>query len=152
MGEVDQSVYDLRDRYHLPGMKVLQFAFGSEQNISPHIPHNFHPNFIVYTGTHDNNTTKGWYHLDKQRIHTPLSNYLNKELSEATVAEELSRMAYGSIARTVILPMQDILKLDERARMNTPSSITNNWTWQLRPAELERAGPLRLWVNLYNRN
>ncbi|GAC1416774.1 MAG: hypothetical protein NVS1B13_11980 [Flavisolibacter sp.] len=152
LGEIDPSVNDLRDRFHLPGMKVLQFAFGAEQNISPHIPHNFHQNFIVYTGTHDNNTTRGWYRLEKHKVHHPLSTYLNKEVSEITVADELGRLAYSSVGQTVILPMQDILKLDEEARMNIPSTAKNNWTWQLKPGELEGIEHLRHWVNLYNRN
>lgn len=154
LGEITQSVYQLRDAFHLPGMKVLQFAFGSDMPQSPHISHHHEQNFIVYTGTHDNNTTLGWYRTEaddemKKRIGT----YLGKSFNENEIQKELSRLAYSSVAKIVILPMQDILGLDENARMNKPSSGDNNWNWRLTPEQLsgDTEHQLKEWTFLFDR-
>ncbi|HEV7622291.1 MAG TPA: 4-alpha-glucanotransferase, partial [Flavisolibacter sp.] len=151
LGDIDKAVYDLRDHFNLAGMKVLQFAFGSEMPHSPHIPHNFTRNFFVYTGTHDNNTVKGWYRSETEKVKKEIDMYLNTAQSEETIAESMSRLAYSSVANTIILPLQDLLNLDEESRMNTPSSIENNWTWQLQQNELKGYEKLREWVSIYNR-
>lgn len=153
LGEINEAVYDLRDKFNFPGMKVLQFAFGHDMADSIHIPHNYVPNFVVYTGTHDNNTIKGWYRQEGRHHHWQLENYLGKHLSENNVHLEMARLAYSSVAYIVILPMQDILGLDETARMNTPASDQNNWQWRMLPDQLSDEIDKRLkdWTVLYNR-
>lgn len=154
LGEIDAPVYQLRDAFGLPGMKVLQFAFGGDMPRSVHIPHNHEPNFLVYTGTHDNNTTRGWFSRDADdttRAH--LEAYVGRPVSAAEVHIVFARMAYGSVASIAILPLQDVLNLDERARMNTPASGQDNWAWRLLPGQLTgiAQGNLRKWTRMYNR-
>jgi malto-oligosyltrehalose synthase/4-alpha-glucanotransferase len=128
----------LRNQFNLPGMKVLQFGFGADMALSTHLPHNYeNSNFIVYPGTHDNNTIKGWYtkELDekgKQRLNL----YAGKKVNEENVNEVLIQMGMASIAKISIFQMQDILGLDENSRMNTPASQINNWLWRLQKDEI----------------
>lgn len=137
LGDVDEKVFALRDQFKLPGMKVLQFAFGEEMPVSPHIPHNYSKNFIVYTGTHDNNTVRGWYRTDADElVKNTVQQYLARTITEEEIADIFIRMAYSSVAQVAILPIQDILGLDESARMNTPSQAQNNWTWRLLPNQV----------------
>jgi len=154
LGEIDDSVYELRDAFELPGMKVLQFAFDGDAPHSLHIPHNYTPNFLVYTGTHDNNTTRGWFVGDADDIsRTELEAYAGRAVSAAEVSQVMARMAYESVARTAILPLQDVLNLDGQARINIPSSAQNNWTWRLLPGQVNALAEelLRKWTNLYHR-
>jgi 4-alpha-glucanotransferase len=154
LGEITESVYQLRDAFRLPGMKVLQFAFGGDMPQSPHIPHHHEQNFVVYTGTHDNNTTKGWYRTEAgDDIKNRIRQYLGKHFNEDDIHRELGRSAYASVAKIVILPMQDILGLDENSRMNTPSSGEKNWAWRLLPGQMpvEAEHQLREWTSLYDR-
>jgi malto-oligosyltrehalose synthase/4-alpha-glucanotransferase len=154
LGDNMEAVYSLRDEIGLPGMKVLQFAFGEHMADSVDIPHNFPENCIVYTGTHDNNTSVSWFDgeakiEDKKR----LQSYAGTKVTESNVHKVLSRLAYASIAQTVILPLQDVIGLGEESRMNTPGSKEGNWLWrfsadQVTP-EMERQ--LREWVKMYNR-
>jgi malto-oligosyltrehalose synthase/4-alpha-glucanotransferase len=154
LGDRMEMVYRLREKVDLPGMKVLQFAFGENMSQTVDIPHNFNSNCIVYTGTHDNNTTVGWYKKemaaeDKQRLNA----YSNTNVTEKNVHDILSRMAYASIAKTAILPFQDILGLDESARINTPGTNNGNWLWQVKAEQLDNAAEkkLRDWTYFYNR-
>jgi 4-alpha-glucanotransferase len=134
LGDISDIVYKLRDQFHLPGMKVLQFAFGDEMGQSDHIPHNYKPNFFAYTGTHDNNTTLGWYRKElKEKIRDQIRAYSNASVSDKNIHEILIRMIYASVAKVAIIPMQDILGLDENSRMNVPASTTKNWQWRLNP-------------------
>lgn len=154
LGEINPEVYLLRDKFSLPGMKVLQFAFDENMSQSDHIPHHYKYNFIAYTGTHDNNTTKGWYReLVSRGAHECIERYLAKPVSEETVAAELARAVFGSVAKTAILPIQDILNLDETAKMNLPGSNGNNWSWRLRPSQIgkEAVEFLTSITLLYNR-
>ena len=153
LGEINDAVYQLRDRFNLPGMKVLQFAFGHDMPKSIHIPHNYSSNFVVYTGTHDNNTIKGWYCNEGRHHHGQLQYYFDKQLSEDNIHIEMARLAYSSVADIVILPMQDVLGLDESARMNTPASNDSNWQWRLLPEQLSEQTVQRLrdWTVLFNR-
>lgn len=153
LGEIDNAVYELRDQFAFPGMKVLQFAFGHEMQKSIHIPHNYSENFVVYTGTHDNNTVKGWYQHEGNWHHHQLEQYLGKCVSEDNIHLEMARLAYSSVARIAILPMQDMLGLDESARMNKPASGENNWQWRLQDDQVtnETERQLREWVTLFNR-
>jgi malto-oligosyltrehalose synthase/4-alpha-glucanotransferase len=134
LGEINEAVYELRDKFKLPGMKVLQFAFGDDMGLTDHIPHNFKSsNFIAYTGTHDNNTTKGWYELEAGKtIRKNLSKYTGVHVDGKNVHTVLARLAYASVAKIVILPMQDILGLDSKSRMNKPASANGNWKWRMK--------------------
>jgi 4-alpha-glucanotransferase len=154
LGDIDDTVYEVRDAFHLPGMKVIQFAFGEDIAHTPHIPHNYSKNFLVYTGTHDNNTTRGWYRQEADDgIKKRLEQYVGRFVHDSEIHMQLGRMAYSSVAKIVILPMQDVLGLDETARMNIPASAENNWAWRLIPGQLLRSveGRLRDWVGMYNR-
>ncbi|MFC1225297.1 malto-oligosyltrehalose synthase [Pedobacter sp. BG31] len=132
LGEISEDVEHLRRQFQLPGMKVLQFAFGEDIAGSVHIPHQFgSANYIAYTGTHDNNTTLGWFKNEtdidlKQR----LSRYVGTAVNENNVNAILIRLCYASIAKMAIIPMQDILQLDETARMNIPGKASGNWAWR----------------------
>jgi 4-alpha-glucanotransferase len=146
-------VYELRDEFQFAGMKVLQFAFGHEMPVSPHIPHNFTKNFVVYTGTHDNNTILGWYRHEAINHHHQLNHYTGQQIDETNIHHIMCRMAYASVADIAILPLQDVLGLDENARMNIPASPDNNWLWRLLPGQLKHGNENMLsdltW--LYNR-
>ncbi len=132
LGEIDEPVYALRDQFKLPGMKVLQFAFGENSPDSPHIPHEFgSSNFVVYTGTHDNNTTLGWYNRDLNKADRKRLTAYAGTVNGKNVHTAMLRLAYASIAKLAIVPLQDILGLDERSRMNIPASEKNNWAWCL---------------------
>jgi 4-alpha-glucanotransferase len=153
LGEITDSVYKLRDKFRFPGMKVLQFAFGGEFETSDHIPHNYSPNFIVYTGTHDNNTTRGWYRKElKAKIKDDIALYANSAVTEKNIHATMIRMVYASVGKTAVIPMQDVLGLDESARMNVPASTTKNWQWRL-PSEdyMKEEGWLKQLTALYNR-
>lgn len=155
LGEINDAVLELRDEFRMPGMKILQFAFGEDFQTSDYIPHNYTQNFIVYTGTHDNNTVRGWYRHDAdEQVRNHLEQYTGRILSEDDVPPLLCRMALGSVAKTAILPLQDVLGLDEMARMNTPASGENNWAWRLLPGQLTRDArrQLKAWTRLYNRD
>ncbi len=154
LGEVNPAVYALRDEFNLRGMKVLQYAFEESMPHSDHIPHNYRENFIAYTGTHDNNTVKGWYRKEAdQEIRKRLEEYLGKEINEDNISEAMIRLVYGSVAALAILPVQDVLNLDENSKMNSPGSPENNWTWRLVQGQLnqETENKLKYWSRLYNR-
>jgi 4-alpha-glucanotransferase len=136
LGDIDSKVYQLRDKFGLPGMKVLQFAFNDTHEKSIHLPHNFPADCIVYTGTHDNNTTRGWFEKEldiywKQR----LEEYINKEVSGETIQEEFIRLAYASVANIAIIPMQDILGSGHSERFNNPGGSKDSWKWKLESME-----------------
>jgi malto-oligosyltrehalose synthase/4-alpha-glucanotransferase len=136
LGDNMDDVYKLRDEVQLPGMKIAQFGFSGNLSESVDIPHNYGTNFVAYTGTHDNNTTLGWYRKDVAREdRLRLEQYVGFKVDEKNVNETLARLVYGSVARMAILPMQDVLRLDESARMNMPSSAEGNWGWRLLPEQ-----------------
>ena len=154
LGEVNDAVYNLRDQFRLPGMKVLQFAFAEDMPTSDYIPHNYSENFLVYTGTHDNNTIRGWFRKDiNEETRKRLEHYLGRAIKEEDIHWIMARLAYSSTARIAILPMQDILGLDESARMNVPSSGSDNWAWRLLPGQINQGVEEQLveWTWLYNR-
>lgn len=154
LGEIDEPVYQLRDEFGLPGMKVLQFAFGPDMPQSDHIPHNYGINSFAYTGTHDNNTLKGWYTQDVDNdSKAMIDQYVGQKISESTVCNAFIRLCYSSVAKVAILPVQDVLKLDGSNRMNTPASAEGNWTWRVNSLQLTEklAARLRAMTELYNR-
>ena len=136
LGANTPAVQELLDRFGFPGMKILLFAFGAELPGSAHAPHNYIPNLICYTGTHDNNTARGWFEEeaseeDKQRFFA----YIGREVAADEVHRELVRLAMTSVARASITPMQDLLGLGAAARMNYPSTTSGNWEWRMTPVE-----------------
>ena len=136
LGTITPDVRKVMEHFGFPGMKVLLFAFGEENPMHPYLPHTYEKNCVVYTGTHDNNTARGWFDKearpDEKRR---LSQYLGHEVSEQDIHWELIKMAMISVANTVIIPMQDVLGLGPEARMNRPATTTGNWQWRLLPEQ-----------------
>jgi len=128
LGVITPEVEALRDRFAFPGMKVLHFAFGSDPG-NPFLPFNYPQNCVVYTGTHDNDTTLGWFKTLNDYERNNVMHYLG-EVTEQTISWALIRIAMSSIAKMAIVPFQDILGLDTDARMNTPSVAEGNWGWR----------------------
>lgn len=130
LGVITEDVETLRDQFNLPGMKVLQFAWSDPKNLF--LPHNHVPNCVVYTGTHDNNTSVGWW-MEEADDQTKrfLQDYLEREIYE--INWTLIRQGMMSCAHTFIMPLQDLIGLDSSARMNTPGKPEGNWTWRMTP-------------------
>lgn len=133
LGVITPDVEELRDRFSFPGMKILQFAFASGPD-NPYLPHNHVHNSVVYTGTHDNDTTAGWFSSLADREKKKVLRYLGT--SGDTIVSDLIRTALASVADTVILPLQDVLCLPSDARMNLPGTAGGNWTWRLRSGRI----------------
>jgi len=132
LGIITDEVRELCDQLELPGMKILQFAFDGDPR-NPYLPHNFsNPNCVVYTGTHDNNTTCGWFYGDEidDRIRKNVHDYLGCD-QEQEIHWQLIRLALASTAALVITPLQDLCGLDYLCRMNTPGKCQGNWRWRL---------------------
>jgi 4-alpha-glucanotransferase len=133
LGVITEGVEKLRDDFGLPGMKVLQFAWSDPTNAF--LPHNHPVNCVVYTGTHDNNTTLGWWHTETaDNDRRFLSEYLARNVQE--INWDLIRLAMGSAAHTAIFPLQDLLSAGSLARMNTPGKQGGNWSWRFQMHEL----------------
>jgi 4-alpha-glucanotransferase len=138
LGVITPEVDQLRDDFGFPGMRVLQFAFGGDAH-DLHLPHNYHQNVVVYTGTHDNDTTLGWFQstagADSTRTESEIDserNFCKKYLN--TRGEEMHwdfiRAVLSSVANTAIIPMQDVLGAGNEGRMNLPNSTEGNWSWR----------------------
>lgn len=137
LGTITPDVRELIHQFGFPGMKVLLFAFDGSMPHNPYIPHNHVRNAVVYTGTHDNNTVRGWFENDagegdKKR----LFSYLGREVSASELPWALIRMAMTSVADVAIIPIQDILGLGQEGRMNRPSIAFGNWEWRLEKDQL----------------
>ena len=150
LGAVTPEVDAMRDQLELPGMKVLQFAFGGDAT-NRFLPHNYTPNYVAYTGTHDNDTTVGWFRAAEPDVRSFVQRYLAR--SGDDIAYDFLRAAMSSVADTVIVPLQDVLALGSEARMNLPGRPAGNWGWRYRAEMLgdwhrER---LREMVELYGR-
>jgi 4-alpha-glucanotransferase len=150
LGFVTPEVEALRDRFQLPGMKVLQFAFDGDAS-SPYLPHNYSPNCVVYTGTHDNDTTVGWFASAPPSQRSLAQRYLAR--SGEDIAHDFIRLAMSSVADTAIVPLQDVLALGTEARMNIPGHSAGNWAWRFRRDMLLgwHVDRLREMVELYGR-
>jgi 4-alpha-glucanotransferase len=134
LGLITPDVVALRKELDLPGMAVLQFAFdGDPDNV--YLPHNVVANSVIYTGTHDNQTTVGWYAQLPDVYRRQLNSYLGRDGSD--IAWDLIRAALNSVAQIAIVPMQDVLRLDDVARMNTPGRPEGNWAWRIRWSDLD---------------
>jgi 4-alpha-glucanotransferase len=152
LGVITPDVVALRDEFRFPGMRILQFAFGSDtKNID--LPHNYIANVVAYTGTHDNDTTVGWFGSvagtgstrDDQQIERERKfclQYLNSDGTE--IHWDFIRTVWASVANTAVVPLQDVLGLGTEARMNLPNSTEGNWSWRFVSGALTPAIEARL--------
>lgn len=151
LGFLTESVIRLVQKTGYPGMKIIQFAFDSDEE-NTYLPHNYERNCVVYTGTHDNDTTVGWVRNAEAKAVRYAVKYLNvsgkRELPEACVKAALS-----SVADTAIIPLQDYLKLGSAARINIPSTLGCNWRWRMKKGVLtkELAKQIKQWTKIYGR-
>jgi 4-alpha-glucanotransferase len=130
LGMITPDVYALRDQFHLPGMRVLQFAFDGQAE-NPHLPENFVRNTVVYTGTHDNPPTRGWFEDLAADQREKVWNYLRqRRVMSSDAAHALMEVAWSSKAELAIAPLQDLLNLGKEARMNVPGRSEDNWRWR----------------------
>lgn len=150
LGLITPDVELLRDQFGFPGMKVLQFAFGGDVD-DGYLPHNYEKQCVVYTGTHDNDTTVGWWATATPAERTLVQLYVGRDGSD--IGWDLIRLALASVAETAIIPLQDILGLGTTARMNTPGSPGGNWTWRYQDDMITStiAERLALMTRLYGR-
>ncbi len=151
LGVITPEVEALRDEFGLPGMKILQFGFTDPDN--PDLPHHYVPHRVVYTGTHDNDTTRGWYASIPEGERDFARRYLGRGAEDLDIAWDLIRAAFASVARFAVIPLQDVLDLGTEARMNYPGRLGGNWAWRysadaLTPARQERLRDLAV---LYSR-
>ncbi len=143
LGFITPEVHALRHAIGVPGMKILQFAFA--QVNSPHLPHSYEPLTVVYTGTHDNDTARGWFENADDEEQQRARLYLGLAgIDDEPVDWAFIRAAYTSVAQTAIVPVQDILGLGSEARMNRPGASSDNWAWRLRAGALTREHATRL--------
>lgn len=152
LGVITPEVEELRDKFEFPGMKVLHFAFDSDR-ANPFLPYNYaNHNCVVYTGTHDNNTTVGWFAHRSFEEKARVTDYLGSICPEG-IHWSLIRLAMGSVANQAVFPLQDVLGLGENSRMNTPGLADGNWTWRYRPEMLtpDLTEYLRFITELYGR-
>jgi 4-alpha-glucanotransferase len=132
LGTITPDVREIMSSYNFPGMKVLLFAFGDDSSAHPYVPHNHIRDCIVYTGTHDNNTAKGWFLKEaRPEDKARLFKYVGRTVDEHEIHWEMVRMAMRSVSNMAVIPMQDILGLGEEARMNLPAVEKGNWEWRL---------------------
>ncbi|HVJ82409.1 MAG TPA: 4-alpha-glucanotransferase, partial [Planctomycetia bacterium] len=134
LGELFESVRVLRDACGLPGMTILQFAFGGDAT-NLYLPHNLAANAVVYPGTHDNDTTLGWYAAASAKERDHVRRYFRVDGRE--LGWDFIRAAYASVSRLAIFPLQDLLGLGGEARFNTPGVAAGNWQWRYSDAQLE---------------
>ncbi|HOY32886.1 MAG TPA: 4-alpha-glucanotransferase [Bacteroidales bacterium] len=134
LGVITPDVEALRDGFGFPGMKILQFAFDAKED-NNYLPHTYTENCVVYTGTHDNNTSLGWYEnassADKKKFKEYIDGYIDEGPARAMI-----RLAWASVANIAIVPLQDVLELGAQARMNMPGTLSKNWIWKYRPGDL----------------
>lgn len=162
LGVITPDVVALRDEFGFPGMRILQFAFGGDPK-NADLPHNYVRNVVAYTGTHDNDTTVGWFSsvagegstrtaVQIAREHTFCLNYLNATGKE--IHWDFIRAVWASVANTAVVPLQDLLGLGTQARMNLPNSMEGNWSWRYKEGALTvgLAARLREMTELYGRS
>jgi 4-alpha-glucanotransferase len=163
LGVITPAVEKLRQQFGLPGMAILQFAFGNDPQGPSFRPHNYSRDLVAYTGGHDNDTTVGWWNSsgagdsirlpeDVRREHEFASAYLNLK-DDSEINWVMIRTVLASVADMAVVPLQDVLGLGSSARMNLPGTVSGNWKWRYRPGALnaELSARLRSLVNLYDR-
>lgn len=150
LGVITPDVEALRDRFGFPGMKILQFAFGSGPD-NPYLPHNHVRDSVVYTGTHDNDTTVGWFTKLPAKEKKSIFAYLDTDGRD--IAWDLIRASLASVGDIAIIPLQDILALDSAGRMNIPGTAMGNWSWRFKSGDLGEkcAKRLREMTEIYGR-
>ena len=150
LGVITPEVEKLRDEFNFPGMKILQFAFDSADD-STFLPHHYTRNSICYTGTHNNDTTRGWFNTVSDEAKEKMRIYLGSDLAE--INWDFIRCAMGSTSRYAIIPLQDILSTDSSGRMNTPGQAAGNWQWRFRATALtdELAKRMKNYVKIFAR-
>jgi 4-alpha-glucanotransferase len=163
LGVITTQVEEIRRRFGYPGMAVLQFAFGDDPQAHSFRPHNYPREIAAYPGTHDNDTTLGWWHSTAGTDSTRTAEDIRAERrfcldylgidSGIDIHWAFIRALLASVASTVVIPAQDLLGLGSEARMNTPSTLGQNWLWRLRPGQLSSivSSRLRRLVDLYDR-
>jgi 4-alpha-glucanotransferase len=154
LGVITPDVRELRDGFGFPGMKVLQFAFGHGVGENRDAPHHHVENSVAYTGTHDNNTTLGWFANDASEADKKIFfDYVGREIPRESIHWAMVRLAYMSVSKLAIVPMQDLLGLGQDARMNMPSKAKGNWTWRCGEGALgdDLAAKLNALAGLYGR-
>ena len=134
LGDLTPSAYQLRDDSGLPGMAVLQFAFGGDAK-NLYLPHNLVANGVIYPGTHDNDTSLGWYAAADEKARDHARRYLR--VTGREIGWDFIRAAYGAVSRLAVIPLQDILSLGSEARFNTPGRPQGNWQWRVSGPQLE---------------
>jgi len=149
LGVITPDVIELRESFNLPGMRILQFGFTGPDN--PFLPHNYVTNCVAYTGTHDNDTACGWFETAPEDERKFALRYLNSDGRD--FAWDLMRGIWSSVAVYAIAPMQDLLSLGTKARMNYPSRLGGNWEWRMKEEDMNDglAGRLRELNELYLR-
>jgi 4-alpha-glucanotransferase len=135
LGELSQAARQLRRAIGLPGMALLQFAFGGKST-NPYLPHNLEANGAIYPGTHDNDTTLGWYAATDEKTRDHVRRYLR--VTGAEIGWDFIRAAYAAVSRLAVIPLQDLLSLGPEGRFNVPGKPDGNWQWRYRPAQLDR--------------
>ena len=153
LGLLTPETTALREATGLPGMAVLQFAFGGDA-ANPYLPHNLRANCVIYPGTHDNDTALGWYQSADESVRDHVRRYLR--VSGREIGWDLIRSAYASVAGLAVIPLQDFLSLGPEGRFNTPGQAAGNWGWRYRAEQLEHlqrdsAGYLRDLAELHGR-
>lgn len=150
LGVITPAVEALRDQAGLPGMKILQFAFGAGAE-NAYLPHHFPRACVVYTGTHDNDTTRGWFEQATEAERAHVRAYAGCQVGEGT--DHLIHLALGSVADLAVVPMQDWLDLGTQARMNVPGRAAGNWAWRMGPGDFDDllVERIRMQTELYGR-
>ncbi|MDH5386631.1 MAG: 4-alpha-glucanotransferase, partial [Candidatus Aminicenantes bacterium] len=137
LGIITPDVREVMEHFAFPGMKVLLFAFGEDDPLHPYLPHTYEENCVVYTGTHDNNTVRGWFKREAKPVEKKrIFRYIGRKVKKREIHWEFIRLAMQSVAKTAIIPMQDVLGLGEEARMNLPATGKGNWEWRLLPEQI----------------
>jgi 4-alpha-glucanotransferase len=150
LGVITPAVDELREAFGFPGMKVLQWAFTGDSH-HPFLPHNYQPHCVVYTGTHDYDTTLGWFRALSPERQAFVLRYLGSDGSD--LSWDFMRLALASVAEIALLPLQDVLRLGSEARLNLPGSAAGNWRWRYRATDLDSrlAEELHMLTALYGR-
>jgi 4-alpha-glucanotransferase len=150
LGVITPDVVALREQFGFPGMIILQFAFGTNA-ANPSLPHNVRPDTVIYTGTHDNETTVGWFGGISDEERSFVKQYTGS--SGVDISWDLMRLALGSDSSLAVSPLQDVLRLGSAARMNLPGRAFGNWSWRFTEGDLnaEQQRDLRALAEVYGR-
>ncbi len=150
LGLVTEAVIELRKKFAFPGMKILQHGFSHDRDSSNiHLPHNYEKDFVVYTGTHDNETAVQWFTSADREVRDHFISYTNS--NQVDFVGDMIRLAMQSVAVFAVFPLQDILRLPKSARMNLPGTASGNWKWRVREIQLKYFDQLKEFANLYAR-